>query len=356
MKIYNKIFIGVNVLLLMFLSTLSFASLSKMTPQDSSGTSMGLNINQNIPLMSEAAESSIKIMAVGDIMLGRYVETLMNRHGVEYPFSFWNEFNLDQDVILGNLEGPITANHVHTPDFTTSFSFQPRVADLLSSMGFTHLNLANNHTFDRGASAFYETMDFLTEAGITSIGHPRNVDLDYVIQENINGTDIVWIGINEAVSSFFDLEEAIATVSEFQDSLVVITIHWGNEYQLSSNNRQKEIAHALIDNGADLIIGHHPHVVQEIEIYNDKLIFYSLGNFIFDQYFSQDTQEGLVLYINFMTDQLEIELIPIESDMSRPRPMLHESSEMFLHGLAERSSIKLKEQIMNGEITLNNPI
>jgi poly-gamma-glutamate synthesis protein (capsule biosynthesis protein) len=354
MKIYNKILIGLNVLLLVFLFSLGFAYLSANTKSvGDEVSSFGLKIDESIPFIFEEDPKKVKIMAVGDIMLGRYVETLINRHGIEYPFSFWNEFDLDQDVIKGNLEGPITSNHVHTPDFTTSFSFKPSMANLLTSKGFTHLSLANNHTFDKGETAFYETRELLSGAGVLSIGHPRNVNLEYVVEQNLNGIELVWIGINEAVSPSFSLPEAIETVGEFSDKFVIVTIHWGTEYRLSSNTKQQEIAHQLIENGADLIIGHHPHAVQEIEIYNDKLIFYSLGNFIFDQYFSQETQEGLVLYFKIFEDKLTAELIPITSNLSRPRPMLADSSKMFLESLADRSSEKLGQDIRNGLIKIN---
>lgn len=297
----------------------------------------------------------IRILAVGDIMLGRFVETLMNRNGENYPFTYMTDFLSNQDVVLGNLEGPILTNHRQTPDFTTSFSFKPKVAELLKTAGFTHLSIANNHTFDKGESAFAETQKYLNEAGIVQFGHPREASNLYVKAEKINDIGIVWIGLNEAVSKYFDLEEAVALIIEIQklysDYQIIVNIHWGIEYKNSSNDFQKKIAHDLIDNGADLIIGHHPHTVQEIENYKGKLIIYSLGNFIFDQYFSRDTQEGLAVNLTLNTEGLEsAELIGVSIDKSRPKKMSPERESEFMTELASRSLTFTPEAIKSKQI------
>jgi poly-gamma-glutamate synthesis protein (capsule biosynthesis protein) len=308
----------------------------------------------DLKITEQKTIENLKILAVGDIMLGRYVETLMNRNGEDYPFSFWGEFDLEQDIILGNLEGPINAKHVQTADFTTSFSFKESVAGLLREKGFSHLSLANNHTFDKGEGAFAFSELSLKNAGIKPIGHPRTAKLDRVVFEDINDQKIAIIGLNEAVSSYFSIDEAVDLTAKIQldypGYLIITYIHWGPEYKATSSDWQKEIAHKLIDSGSDLIIGHHPHVVQEVEIYNNKLIFYSLGNFIFDQYFSKDTQEGLALYLEISEDSIKSRLQGVSIDKSRPKPMSLEESVLFLEGLANRSSIELGEQIKQGLI------
>jgi poly-gamma-glutamate synthesis protein (capsule biosynthesis protein) len=295
-------------------------------------------------------------MATGDIMLGRYVETVMNRHGEMYPFTFLSDFNLDQDVIIGNLEGPIPETHTKTADFTTNFSFKKSVAPLLKQVGFTHITLANNHTVDKGEPAFWNTKKTLEEVGIQVFGNPRSTAKEFVKLEEINGTEIGLIGLNEAVSSYFDKEAAVQLIDELErinpDRFLIVNIHWGTEYQNTSNKKQKELARSFVNAGADLIIGHHPHVVQEVEVYKNKLIFYSLGNFIFDQYFSKETQEGMVVYFDLKPKTITAKIQGINIDKSRPKPMSDQS--IFLKELAARSSKELESQIESGIITLNN--
>jgi poly-gamma-glutamate synthesis protein (capsule biosynthesis protein) len=99
--------------------------------------------------------------------------------------------------------------------------------------------------------------------------------------------------------------------------ILVVNIHWGEEYKADPNNRQKEMAHLLIDAGVDVIIGHHPHVVQTVETYKNKPIFYSLGNFIFDQYFSPETQKGLAVEIIFTSKDIEYKTHFFHSNLSQ---------------------------------------
>ncbi len=318
-------------------------------------TKDNFTLSDTIERILNPEPKELKILAVGDMMLGRFVETLMNRSGENYPFTYMSEFLSNQDVVLGNLEGPILTNHKKTPDFTTNFSFQPKVAELLRTGGFTHLSIANNHTFDKGESAFTETQKYLTDAGIVPFGHPREASSLYVKAEKINDIGIVWIGLNEAVSKYFDLKDALTLVIEMQklysDYQIIVNIHWGTEYKNTSNDFQKKIAHDLIDNGADLIIGHHPHTVQEIENYNGKLIIYSLGNFIFDQYFSRDTQEGLAVNLTISKDGLQTtELIGVTIDKSRPKRMTVEREAEFMTELANRSLTFTPETIESKQI------
>jgi poly-gamma-glutamate synthesis protein (capsule biosynthesis protein) len=103
------------------------------------------------------------------------------------------------------------------------------------------------------------------------------------------------------------------------ERFVIIYPHWGNEYQTSHSAKQEETAHDMVDAGADLIIGSHPHVVQDSEIYKNKPIFYSLGNFVFDQTFSQETQRGLIIGVSIEKDSLTISFVPVESNQLKPR-------------------------------------
>jgi len=307
------------------------------------------------PVLEEPSE--IRLLAVGDIMLGRYVETLMNANGDEYPFARISDLVNDQDFVFANFEGPIVTNHLQTPDFTTSFDFDPRMASAIASQGFNLVSLANNHTLDKGSENFEQTRVYLEEVGINSIGHSRNESSDYSYESTVNDQKFVFLAFNEAVNPVFNNEAAIeatrlAAINE--EVFVVVSMHWGIEYQLQSAESQQEMAHKLVEAGADLIIGHHPHVTQEVEVYQDRMIFYSLGNFIFDQYFSLDTQEELSFEMTLSSQgEVKYELIPVQSQKSQPFKMTGETKQNWLDSFALRSAdSELQEKVKSGIVML----
>ncbi len=294
----------------------------------------------------------VDLLFVGDIMLGRYVETLMDKSGEDYPFLKVDDMLMGHDIVVGNLEGPIPTVHRQTANNVMVFSFKESTANLLKKHYFTDIMLANNHTFDQGEANFLHTVDVVEAVGLGVIGHPTAVDENYVLQKEINGKSLLFVGFHDATRRVDDVaaRALLEKVAAEDPDYLVVTIHWGNEYQLTSGTRQQELAHMFIDAGADVIIGHHPHVTQEIEVYNNKLIFYSLGNFIFDQYFSTDTEEGLAVAIELHNDTVRYTLLPIESQMSQPSLMNQANVSRWLESLAERSSPALKDQILEGVI------
>ena len=314
------------------------------------------------PLPETPAEEEEKLLAtsflfVGDVMLGRYVETLMNQKGSGYPFEKVTDLFSFYDTVIANLEGPIVVAHEQTPNNSLRFSFDPSVAQVLAENAIDAVSLANNHTFDQGEEAFDDMTVFLDRAGVGYFGHPREPAAgDVFIDEFVGDTLLLGFGFH-ATSSRFDVDAAARQIQEGRennpDDFLVVSVHWGNEYQLHSNASQQKWAHQFIDAGADLVIGHHPHVVQEVELYNNHLIFYSLGNFIFDQYFSDDTQQELAVGLDPDQEQLTFKLFPLQSERSQPRRMTEDEATSFLKKLAERSSESLSEQIKAGIITLD---
>ena len=151
-------------------------------------------------------------------------------------------------------------------------------------------------------------------------------------------------------------EEIIKTIktvkSSNPDNFLIVSMHWGEEYKLTNSPTQQKLAHKIIEAGADLIIGHHPHVVQNIEKYQGKLIFYFLGNFIFDQYFSSDTQQGLTVGIEIYPDRLICRLFPPQINLSQPVLMEKNKASEFLVQLAKRSDDKLVDEIKGGIIKI----
>ncbi len=267
----------------------------------------------------------VTLLFAGDVMLGRYVGTLIAEHGGEYPFE---KIAPDiqrraPDFFIANLEGPITL--LNAPDarvspeqpYSMRFSFDPNVLTSLTYAGFTHLSLANNHIFDQGTVGAKETSAYLTSAGISPIGFRDGTALGTVSEVHKNGHGIALIGLDTTVIKHDQMELAHALSAFPSDTFVIVFVHWGNEYETTHSSEQEAFAHFLIDNGVDLIIGSHPHVVQDVGTYKGRAIFYSLGNFVFDQYWNSDVQTGLMVKVT-LDDKVSYEEIPIQSIHSQP--------------------------------------
>ncbi len=261
------------------------------------------------------------LINTGDVMLGRGVEFLQKKHGDNYPFEKIHDFLTTADMVMVNLEGPIPQKHIPTKSGSTRFSFKDSVGDLLVDNNIGIVTLANNHTYDFGKEGFDNTRSVLEKSGILSSGHPKKVDADYVVKFHNGDVDISFVSFN-AFDPAFPRDAAIKLVQTLKESgdagYILVNIHWGTEYSDYSNSDQQTLAHDLIDAGADTIIGHHPHVTQEKEIYKGKAIYYSLGNFIFDQYFSPRTQHGLLVKTSWYKDRVEQEEFEIQSVKSQP--------------------------------------
>lgn len=303
----------------------------------------------------EPISLSATMIAFGDIMLGRNVENQMNKNGVQYSFEKIQDIIKGKDIVFANLEGPIQKNHIPTPTGSVKFSFNEKTVELLKKNNFNILSLANNHTYDYGEEVFFDMRKSLAEANIDAVGHPKDISKEYVVKKKIKGYDFTFIAFNQVLTPF-DEKKALELIKEFEqdNAYTIVSIHWAEEYKLVSNAWQKKFAHEMIDNGADIILGHHPHVVEEIEKYKEKIIFYSLGNFIFDQYFSQDTQEGLAINIMFSKDKTAFTLLPFTIYKSQPQLMTDEVKVQWLEKLAKRSEKGLYQEIIAGALNIPN--
>lgn len=297
-------------------------------------------------------EKGKTILFVGDIMLDRGVEYLMKKNSVFYPLEKIGQFLRGVDIVFGNLEGPIVENPPHFSDESLKFAFSPEVVRMLSYGNFNLLSLANNHTFNLDKAGLRETKEFLTKDNINFVGHPLQCDQDFLFKKD----NIVFTAFNKVFPSNCFSREIVETVRKKKnsnpDEFLIVIFHWGEEYYSKSLISQQELAHQAIEAGADLIIGSHPHIVQEIEEYKGKLIFYSLGNFIFDQYFSKETQQGLVVGLEIYPKRIVCRLFPIQSQLSQPFLTEREATENFLQELAQKSSKGLRDEIKNGIIEM----
>jgi poly-gamma-glutamate synthesis protein (capsule biosynthesis protein) len=301
---------------------------------------------------SNKIQETTSVLFVGDIMMGRNVELLMDQKGDQYPFEYISSLFSSVDAVIANLEGPIIKDHTRTPLQSLMFNFDSGTPQLLKSHNVQVVSLANNHTYDYGKAGYDETTTFLADAGITAVGHPFAFGQEFVVRKQIGSQNMVFVAFN-ITNPHFRFDKALAFVKTIQknpDEKLMAMVHGGDEYQLISNPIQKSFYQGLIDSGADLVIAHHPHVVEEIEQYHGKIIFYSLGNFIFDQYFSKQTQQGLTVRATFTSGTTTLELIPLKSILSQPMLMNEKEKATFLQSLADRSSKNIQSAIRTGTL------
>lgn len=299
-------------------------------------------------------QEPITILAFGDLLLDRYIKLYIDRHGADYPFENIKEILAGNDVVLANLEGsfsdykprPLNPNN-------TSFTFDPALAAMLKRHHFNVVNLANNHVLDFGRAGFAQSQNYLTQNGIYYFGDYHN-ESGALIKE-INGQKVAFIGYhsldNPATESTI---EKIKTARQEADFVVVYT-HWGVEYQNNFSKSQQESGRQFIDAGADVVLGSHPHVIQPIEIYQNKAIFYSLGNFLFDQVFSFEVRHGLGVKIILAPDKVEYELIPTQMKNFQVVLPDEATKTLILQNLSAKSLAPddITSQISSGKFTLD---
>lgn len=271
--------------------------------------------------------SETRLFFGGDIMLGREVQNRMRAaQNYNLPYTNIQDVVRRADLSFANLESPFT----NQEPITTSrlvFHNDDAAAAGLAQAGFDVLSTANNHTLDQGPAGLLYTLEHLQSHNITPVG--TGTACHSGIVRNINGIKFgflayTYAGYNDGGSTTSPLfchwndEEQMAqdiTLLKTQADFVVVSAHFGTEYQRHPHAVDAARARAAIDAGADMLVGHHPHWIQTIEEYRGKYIFYSLGNLVFDQMWSQDTREGLTLDVLFKNKTLDtIKLLPVVID------------------------------------------
>ncbi|MEI6529385.1 MAG: AmmeMemoRadiSam system protein B [Candidatus Falkowbacteria bacterium] len=264
----------------------------------------------------EPAESiksnNAELIFVGDIMLSRYIGELMSKkEDYSFPYKEIKPFLSEADSVFGNLESPISDKGKSTGSLYP-FRADPLVVLGLKNAGFTVMSVANNHAFDYGREAFTDTLKNIKNAGISYAGGGVNfMEAHNGAYQEINGVKIIYLAYTDLLAksdaandtaagvSYLDISQMVKDIKVVKEKadLVIVSFHWGREYETTHNAHQEEIARAAIEAGASLIIGHHPHVAQDLDLYKNVYIAYSLGNFIFDQNFSPETSSGLALKV-----------------------------------------------------------
>ena len=291
-----------------------------------------IQISTQVRIVAAEKEKNIDLIFVGDIMLSRGVEQMVEKYGEgdwRYPFFNVVDALRSADLVFGNLEGPISARGKNQGS-VYSFRADPAAVHGLTFAGFDVLSLANNHILDWGREALLDTIQILSSNGIHPVGAGKSeAEANAPLMVNVGEAKIAFLAFTDLYPKSFEARSDSPGVSSFNPTrikkqiseiknigeadIVIVSLHWGEEYKTNANKKQIAIGHKLVDAGADLIIGHHPHVVQEAERYNRAWIAYSLGNFIFDQNFDEATSRGLMLKVIVQNRKIEkVEEIPIK--------------------------------------------
>lgn len=269
-------------------------------------------IPSNIPETSAADDVSTPnthIIFTGDIMLARAVEWAIKENGADYPFALWDRQNFsDADAVIGNFEGTLRADEHIEQTNVMAFDTLPDYTLPLTSAGFTHVSLANNHADDFGQTTTDFTRSTLTANGLAPFGDPfAGEDFVAHIAGDIPVSLIGFHAFNEEAEGIVEAIRAEKASGNF----VIIYPHWGTEYEHVPSSYQTTAADLWIAAGADLIIGSHPHVVQSVETRSDVPVVYSLGNFLFDQDFSLDTKIGAMVDVNITDHDITFAFSPV---------------------------------------------
>lgn len=274
----------------------------------------------------EEERQTISIVATGDIMLGRHVGKLIAegmdpfeflRFDEAHPNSFQKQTGEVVDIAMGNLEGPITTAQTCQVK-AYSFKFATSTAELLRDRGMTAVSLANNHSLDCFEKGFRDTQKYLSETGVTYFGGFKSKDI--VTESVIDGVAIAFVGLDMTiVPAPTDALYAQIKALKPRNTFIIVNIHWGDEYAPEPNSAQKKVAHRLIDSGVDVVFGGHPHVVEPVETYKGKTIFYSLGNFIFDQT-APETKKAMLGYVTLFPDGTQTyKMFPVRIEKTQPK-------------------------------------
>lgn len=267
--------------------------------------------------------SSVTFAFAGDMMLGRAVGYWHEKDSFRNLFSdFGNRVLWGVDGAIANLEGPISDKPLRSnpkPNML-SFNFPPQSISALRFLKLGAVSLANNHSLNQGVRGLETTRALLRKQGICPTGDPQGFQKETVCEFQGQKLKLFVIGVN--ILSHPEQQPIIDAIREIKKdphARVIVFPHWGIEYQKKHSQEQEQLAKQWIDAGADAVIGAHPHVVQDVGVYKGRPIVYSLGNFVFDQTFSKETKQGLIVAGEFTGRGLSLVLLPHESIRAKPR-------------------------------------
>ncbi len=316
------------------------------------------------PTEEPEVEQTIRISFVGDCMFGMqnefdlpdlFPQVYERSNSVTYPFDYVLDYFKSDDITVINYEGTLT-NHTKQADKPWRFRGKPEYANILKESSVEIALLANNHSYDYLEEGYIETRNALKSHGVEPLGHNE------VYKVSVKDVEIVFIAANFILVEDTNVmaeryEDVLPLIRENkkEDNIVIVNLHWGKELEKVPPKEQRDVAHLYIDEGADLIVGHHPHLLQGIENYKGKYIVYSLGNFAFGGSRSA-TNPDTIIYVHewtvkggkilgddsfavpcYITSTDELNFKGVLANNFRPIPLEDERKQACINLILERS-------------------
>ena len=353
------LYIGIGAGILLLILILSFAikgCSSRKSKEASSSKAENISQTGSLTVTPEPKMDpvSLTLSVVGDCTLGTDenfdYDTSLNayyeNYGADYFMANVKSIFSKDDLTIANFEGTLTES-TEREDKQFAFKAPASYANILTAGSVEAVNTANNHSHDYGEESFNDTLKALDTANILHFGY------DETAVTEVKGVKVGMVGIyelNDHLGREEQLKQNIAKVKQDGAQLIVVIFHWGNEKEEVPDENQKTLGHLAIDEGADLVCGHHPHVLQGIEEYKGKNIVYSLGNFCFGGNAYPSDMDTMIFQQTFTIDQNGVKddnvtnIIPcsISSDSDynnyQPTPAEGEEATRIMQKIQERSS------------------
>lgn len=271
---------------------------------------------------SPTTASTVTFGLTGDLGLGRYITYVARlKNDFNYSFSGFKQILQQDDFNLANLESPIIDNCPSQASNTMIFCGDPKFVPRLKQNKFI-FNIANNHILNYGQPGFDQTQKFLKEQNV-SFFNSQYANTEF-LKKDFNNIKFGFLGFDLVSYPQFDQTKIINLIKKYKPQVdwLIVSVHWGNEYQPQAEEWRIKLAHLMVDAGADIIHGHHPHVFQNVEFYHNKPIYYSFGNFIFDQNWSSETSTSNLIQLTVDKNKIiKIKTIPFTiKNNSCPQP------------------------------------
>lgn len=277
--------------------------------------------------------SGIKLVAVGDIMLGDHpvrfghgVRSMIEKSGGKSPFANVTDLFRGNDIVFGNVEAVLSDQGL-VPGNLVSEEFRgaPEFGSMLADAGFNAVGFSNNHCMEHGSAAFWDTVQVLRRNGMQVAGLVDSKGLCDPVIMSVNGLRVMVLSYSLCPENYHkgpavpyahqqDFDKVLSEVAAFrgQSDILLLSLHWGYEYIDYPSPKQVQLAHRLVDEaGVNIIIGHHPHVLQAVERYRNAVIVYSLGNFVFDMW-QRPTRDSMAFQATISDDgNIDYKLVPL---------------------------------------------
>ena len=317
-------------------------------------------------------KGDVSIAVTGDVMFARNMEGVLSSDSS--PFAGVSNVTSNVDLLIINFENAAT-NSENAVKGDVPLKCDPKYVPLAKANNRTIATLANNHVCDYGFTGMRDTIKYLKDAGITPMGAGENAsDAHKSVTQNINNRDITVLNYMDSNNfaeydyqslpyandsspgySAYNSEDAKKQISEARangSDFIMVSMHFGNEYSMSPNTDQEKIAHELIDYGADIVDGAHPHVPQGVEMYKGKPICYSLGNFMFDLG-TESTLNDYMIKVELVNDTGVLTLYPVNINGYLPHIMSPDDGKTFLNGLSPQCKELNITDDGTGKLTFN---